>query len=744
MGRFHWIQGHTKQNGDKLHSIAHDWLSKDSVEPSRQALTEVMKEHSGVGASPNDGFPRYQGRSRTNTVTSAGSQYTRSISDGSNHEYTSRPSSRQSYTEGNLPLSDRYENNAKGFLSRSTRILKRQGSKLNLLSSPVEDTSPERGGKRVGEVSPVKSLQRQFTNGSKRTGMKRSISGPFAFQHLSHGEQAHFQNIDTVAKSHLTSEYQAIQAGQLPEDHVRGIPITELPTTKVDRSVQPGFDEPTSPTTAAIPYLPTTPPRPEPPPKENLLLPYSPSDVRMSRSMENFSRPTRLSVTSADVSPSSQLSQRMSALSPISRQSVLGKPLPILPDVVHAVSTRDDIALPLRTAPLPNPPTSRMEAVLEEDKVQLPEISTSLSCNDLTSLTRRYKRRSQSSGELQLQASYYNITSTMTNVEATLDEPVEHLSDQSSTAKLNLTTDLVQLQDWEDAIDYSWDVASDKDASDEDKSDSDATLERPQNSDIPAENYMVVEQSAIVEPSSSASTPLMMQLPRTTYRPVVQYPGEGRSPVQDEEPGSPLLGLGLGSLHPAPNGSVANAESTAIPQHCDFQNPPRIERPHILPSPFSSISKSSSQESIIFSIASSIAGTQRSSHSSTSLSDFAHLANFCESKESLRLDLQDVSNYSEHYNRDGSKETIHEDDESDQAKVKGAECDLPNTPTTSSAPRHDRGASAPSIPIPERKSSVPTGDSPKPNGRRRAGTTNSRPRRNTRVSYSLFPNTPTP
>ncbi|KAK6366589.1 hypothetical protein LTS17_010675 [Exophiala oligosperma] len=739
MGRFQWIQGHTKHGGDKLHAVAHDLFSKDNVEPSRQALTDMMKEHSGVETGPSDGFPRHHGRSRTNTVTSAGSQYTRSISDGSNHEYTSRPSSRQSYAEGNLPLSDRYENNAKGLLSRGTRILKRQGSKLNLLSSPVEEKSPERGGGRMGDGSPVKSLQRQLTNGSKRTGLKRSISGPFAFQHLSHGDQAQFQNIDTVARSDLTSEYQAIQADQQPEDHVRGIPITELPTNKVELSVQPGSDEPTSPTTAAIPYLPTTPPRPEPPPKENLLLPYSPSDVRMSRSMENFSRPTRLSVTSSDASPTSQLSQRLSALSPVNRQSLLGKPLPILPDVVHAVSTRDDIALPLRTAPLPSPPTTRMEIVLEEDKVELPEIPTSLSCNDLSTIAARYKRRSQSSGELQLQAAYYNMTSTMTNVEAALDEPVEHLNDQPSTAKVDLTTDPVELQDWEDAIDYSWDVASD-----EDKSDSDATLEKPQERSIPQENYLVVEQSATDEACSSASTPLMMQLPRTTYRPEGPAQGKGRPSDEEEEPGSPLLGLGLGSLQPVLNVSIEQAESTAIPQHCESQNPPRVERPHILPSPFSSISKSSSQESIIFSIASSIAGTQRSSHSSTSLSDFAHLANFGESKESLRLDLQDVTSYAEHHNREGSQETIREDDEGEQTRASDARCGLPNTPTTSSVLRHDRGASAPSIPIPERKSSMPTGDSPKTNSRRRAGTTNSRPRRNTRVSYSLFPTTPTP
>ncbi|KAK5202938.1 hypothetical protein LTR41_011328 [Exophiala xenobiotica] len=256
MGRFQWIHGHRKQGGDKLDAVSHDWFSKDTTEPPRQALTEMMKGYTSFDSGDSGEASKSQGRSRTNTATSSVSQYTRSLSDGSN-EYPSRLSSRQSCVEGGLPLTDRYESNAKILLTRGTRALKRQGSKLNLLPLQQEQNSPGRSAVRVGESSPAKALQRQLTNSSKRTGMKPSISGPFAFQHLSHGDQARFRNVDTVAKSELSSEFKIIQAVQQPEDSVRGIPITDLPQN-LERPVQSGSDEPTSPTTDAIPYLPIT------------------------------------------------------------------------------------------------------------------------------------------------------------------------------------------------------------------------------------------------------------------------------------------------------------------------------------------------------------------------------------------------------------------------------------------------------------------------------------------------------
>jgi hypothetical protein len=166
MGRFPWGHSHSKQSSDKLHSVTQDWFSKDTTEPSRQALNDMMKDHSTVESPTSDGSPKYRGRSRTNTVTSSFSLYARSVSDASN-EMLSRPSSQQSFADVISPLADRQENTTKNLLSRGTRMLKRQGSKLSLLPSPSQDsfTGPDT---RSQELSPTFRLQRQSTINSKR------------------------------------------------------------------------------------------------------------------------------------------------------------------------------------------------------------------------------------------------------------------------------------------------------------------------------------------------------------------------------------------------------------------------------------------------------------------------------------------------------------------------------------------------------------------------------------------------
>lgn len=578
--------------------------------------------------------------------------------------------------------------------------------------------------------------------------MKRSISGPFAFQHLSHGDQAQFTSLDTVTKSELTSEFNSIQAVQQPEDHVRGIPVEDLPSPRYQPSTQTGADEPTSPTTDTTHHLPITPPRPDPPPKDNLLSPYSPSDFRHSRSMENFSRPKRLSFTSNEVSPASRSSERLSAMSPINRKSVLRKPLPIESHVVHAVSTRDDIALPLRTAPLPSPPTKIMDVVDEEDKLESRDISPLMqsspkrSCSDLRtgSPVLQRKRRSQSSGELYVDA-YHPLTTTMTNVEASLDEPIAHKMHHESTARTSVAIKSPQMQDWEDAIDDAWDSVADSEVSGC-TSDSTATEEMCKAPCTHPDNYLVVDQTVADEASSSASTPLMMQLPRLAYQPERAQQATLPPLTFVPEPSSPLLGLGIGSLQPIHDVSVAAPDSSPVHgQDHQFASSDSF-RSQLMRSPASCISKSSSQESIILSIASSIIGTQRSSNSSTAFSDFARFASFGESVDNLKLDLQDPTTPVETQARDGSQETIREETQS----TFGGEIEAPDSPTTPSmtfpVPRHDRGASAPQIWVPDRKSSLPGGDTLKsPSGRRRAGTSTSRPRKNTRVSYSLFPTT---
>ena len=439
-------------------------------------------------------------------------------------------------------------------------------------------------------------------------------------------------------------------------------------------------------------------------------------------------------------------------MSPISHANALAKPLPHLPvgHVVHAVSTRDDIALPLRTAPLPSPPKPVME-VVEEEKTEekdiipppAPSASQPLVLPPFSSPSdRQRKRRSQSSGDINFGVVSYSVPPQMLTLDPVTLDVIGGDASPKSKHRISIGVKPIDIEDWEDAIDYSWEYAADLGA-DEAGTTTITLPSRPSAVSISQENYLVVDQNPFDEGSSSASTPLMMQMPSRTA-PDEQAPS---SAVIGEEPSSPLLGLGIDSVQTIPNVSLDEMAGAAREEPEEPFLSSDVYHPQIMRSPVSTVSKSSSQESII----ASIFGTQRSSNSSTSLSDFAHLTtnSFRGSVENLKLDFQDFSSASpvtEKHIREGSQDTIREDSHHTKS-MEGLAAMGMIAPfvNCNSAPtiKHDRGASAPQVPVPERKSSIPAVDvSRTQTGRKRAMTGTSRPRRNTRVSYSLFPTPP--
>ncbi|KAL2393251.1 hypothetical protein ABEF93_001913 [Exophiala dermatitidis] len=746
MGRFPWGQGQAKQGSDKIQSFTQDRLSKDNTENWRHGLNDLIREHS-FGSGTSEGSPSHGKRSRTNTLASSTSFYARSTSDVSNG-VTSRPPSRPGSRDSSSQAPERHDNPAKSLLSKGTRILRRQGSKLSLLPSPTEDKTIIVSDRRDGPVSPVKVLQRQFTSSSQRHGVKKSISTPFAFQHLSHGDQAHFQSLDNVTKVEL---FNAIQADQQPDQHVRGIPITDLPTQETESVAHVGTDEPTSPTTSAIPYLPITPPRPLPPPKnDGPVSPYSSSDIRLSRSTENFSRPTRVSMNSGDLpSPTTTISARLAALSPINRNVAPVKPLPQLPDVVHAVSTTDDIALPLRSAPLPSLPKEEPNAKKEGNTSQVLGQSTDITPSPLLDFpvplsSVQRKRRSQSSGEINFDIAFCTAPSAVAGAEARALDNEEDDGNEISNNRISVGVKDIQLEDWENAIDFSWDYEAEIEEI-LGTSNLDVATDLCRASSAQHENFLLVGQRTVDEVSSSASTPLMMQ---GGYKPLNL---EAKQPVShhryDSEPLSPLFGLGIEAVQEMSRVAYAGHDNRHVEQGVNHFDSTDVLRPNLARSTYSSMSKSSSQESIILSIASSIIGTHRSSNSSTSMSDLIHLANLGESLENLKPDVRGSRGPMENRAREGSQDTIREEHAGETNDATEAPAtSVQQTETNGLHKHHDRGASAPLVYIPERKSSMLPGagaetETPQIHGRKRAGTMNSRPRGNTRVSYSLFPTT---
>jgi hypothetical protein len=284
--------------------------------------------------------------------------------------------------------------------------------------------------------------------------------------------------------------------------------------------------------------------------------------------------------------------------------------------------------------------------------------------------------------------------------------------------KIGVDMKAIDIADWEDAIDYSWDH-------DVEDVDSNATIEEfIAVSEKPHEHYLLVEQQRMDDTSSSASTPLMMQAP---HRPLPACPGSQAQQVRDEAP-SPLLGLGIEPM-PSPTAPV-DLTQTANDAGKSRTNEATGESgfySHSPRSPHSHMSKSSSQESIILSVTSSIIGTYRSSNSSTSLSDFAHLAHFGESFD--KSGTQPTSPSMDLPVREGSQETVREEAFMLFDTITGHPVLGSDDVTTSSH-----------ITIPERTSSMPGLERSKYQlDRKKSGTLSPRARRNTRVSYSLFP-----
>ncbi|EXJ80327.1 hypothetical protein A1O1_08471 [Capronia coronata CBS 617.96] len=435
-------------------------------------------------------------------------------------------------------------------------------------------------------------------------------------------------------------------------------------------------------------------------------------------------------------------------MSPVIQNKNSAKPLPQLPDMVHAVSTTDDIALPLRTAPLPSTPRKVMEIVEEEEDTERmrdlgPPPLLRLDLADALSLSQR-RRRSQSSGEIDFDIAYYSMAPIITGPET--PTAAEKQSPRPSPC-VSVRVKTAPLEDWEDAIDDSWDQAVELEDV-EDRHSSETMVERSKLPSRHHENLLRVEQRAANETSSSGSTPLMMHVARKPVPLNQAEPQLNPSRYLDGETSSSLLGLGIESVHSMPNVAPARPDSGCIGQRDSRLDSADLFRPNFIRSPNSSMSKSSSQESIILSIASSIIGTHRSSNSSTSLSDLARLANFGGSVDNLKLELEGSVLPVEGRLRYGSQETIRKEFQrplDSPTEAFDARPDSPTTFTTFPNPKHDRGASAPQVSIPDRNSSMAGAETSRtPGGRKRAGTTTSRPRGNTRVSYSLFPTTTSP
>lgn len=731
MTKLPWQHGRSRtKSGSEKNGIGgpHDWFSRTTSEPSRQALTELVKQHKREQSDGSNGnSPKSRLRSNTaNSQERAIASRGRSDSDdvGNNSWYPVNV-----YDDAASFTTEKMEGTAKALLNKSSFMLRRRGSKLSLSSNGSSST--------LGFTSPSRthSINVSTSRRTSRDDMRNKISAPFDFQHVTHTEQTQFAGLGRIDESELAHRFSALAVEQRSSDGLKGIEASHIHTHAVPHDS--GIRNPMTITNTDSTSLSTLPP-PRPPPKDEpnehlvtseIYLPkalYSPLQL----SPISMSFPRQCSLPGAAVLVEAPLpvnpTQCLSGATPgIDSQDnpLASKPLPQLP-VIHAVTTEDDSARALIAAPLPTPPGS---------------ISPASEIDPFTS-SMAHQRQKSSIALPRHYTLYPSSKSSMPNllsadrVVKSINTLSRHHSDMALSrqvrdyqAPLSTRTSMsfaaVDTMDWEAAVDEAWDADLDLD----DEQAADPAYVGKAKRQSPLIDTLFAEQNI-----SAGSTPLMMahsQRSNSTgperVSPVLGSDFHKLDSVQEDECSVPLSGLGISSF------SSANTAEGSFRDSASSDAQFRRSQSSVGSAKQPCLTRSSSQESVIYSLASSIMETQRSSKSSVFTND-------------ISKKIEDLDMVAEASGEDSEPNTV-------QSRIRPESGCLPSdildqyqlilssgrqeVSHSTFMPQSDRGSrkSASKITVPERRSSI------LPSSRSRSNTVGGPTRQNSRVSYSLFP-----
>ncbi|CRG88560.1 hypothetical protein PISL3812_05591 [Talaromyces islandicus] len=213
---------------------------------------------------------------------------------------TSTTRSPASSTSGETPMPPPHDEKpapsdsvARSLLLRGSRILRRQGSKLNV--APTLDEEDE-GAKAASKFEVANIFQRpqRMKRTDSHEQLKRIISEPYNFHHVTHTSSNQFHALDNTSSYELVDEFSAIQASQTPEPGLRGIRAQDLHSAHAssenlhDMAMEEERNKAASPSTMSPPTSPKSPGRIEnfsrPVSRLNKPLPPAPSMVPPPRS----------------------------------------------------------------------------------------------------------------------------------------------------------------------------------------------------------------------------------------------------------------------------------------------------------------------------------------------------------------------------------------------------------------------------------------------------------------------------
>ncbi|KAJ5373633.1 PAK-box/P21-Rho-binding [Penicillium concentricum] len=163
----------------------------------------------------------FRGRSRSNTTTSTSSRR----SPGSSMTSTDSSIASDERAVSSLGLrSDKQDKSSRSFLARGSRILRRQGSKINIVATLDEEDEVDR--EKARPEREIFGRRARQTDHSER--LKSIISDPFDFHHLTHTNPSQFQSLDQTRENDLVTEFSAIRASQRPQTGLKGIRAEDI------------------------------------------------------------------------------------------------------------------------------------------------------------------------------------------------------------------------------------------------------------------------------------------------------------------------------------------------------------------------------------------------------------------------------------------------------------------------------------------------------------------------------------
>ncbi|PGH18203.1 hypothetical protein AJ79_00540 [Helicocarpus griseus UAMH5409] len=239
----------------------------------------------------------FTGRSRSNTATSSSSSYKspassmtsvdglsqRSSQDGRNLAQTSAPIDK----EDSVAV-------AKSLLSRGSRMLKRQGSKFSISSTLTLDEEDEMAKAYPGSSQKLDGLgiwvRSHRARHSDTHGLKKNISDPFDFQHVTHTSPSQLPPLDNSHLNDIATEFSVIRASQRPDNELKGIRAENLHFRNFSSDDIVARINTSSRGSDSKSLHTRSPPR-SPDARTSPKSPTKLGSSRNSKSVENFSRP---------------------------------------------------------------------------------------------------------------------------------------------------------------------------------------------------------------------------------------------------------------------------------------------------------------------------------------------------------------------------------------------------------------------------------------------------------------------